>query len=76
VLVHDLVYSVAGGKWLFEKSCYRKLRLPVDWLEDALRRTDFAVHKGQAGRLLWLVGEKPLMVPLSIKFFPTLVPSR
>jgi SAM-dependent methyltransferase len=58
VLVHDLIYSLAGGKWLFEKSCYRKLRLPIDWLEDAFKRIGFAVHKGQAGRLLCLVGQK------------------
>jgi SAM-dependent methyltransferase len=59
VLVHDLVYSREGSQWLLEKSSYRKLRLPVDWLENAMVRVGFVVHKGQAGRLLRLVGQKP-----------------
>jgi SAM-dependent methyltransferase len=59
VLVHDLVYSREGHQWLLEKSSYRKLRLPVDWLEDALVHVGFVVLKGQAGRLLRLVGQKP-----------------
>ncbi len=59
VLVHDLVYSREGLQWLLEKSSYRKLRLPIDWLEDAMVRVGFIVHRGQAGRLLRLVGQKP-----------------
>jgi SAM-dependent methyltransferase len=59
VLVHDLVYSREGSKWLLEKSSYRKLRLPIDWLEDAMVQVGFIVHRGQAGRLNRLVGEKP-----------------
>lgn len=59
VLVQDLVYSREGSKWLLEKSSYRKLRLPIDWLEDAMVRVGFIVHKGQAGRLICLVGQKP-----------------
>jgi hypothetical protein len=47
---HDLVYSREGSKWLLEKSSYRKLRLPIDWLEDATARVGFIVHRGQAGR--------------------------
>jgi SAM-dependent methyltransferase len=59
VLVHDLLYNREGRQWRLEKSSYRKLRLPVDWLEDAMVRVGFKVHRGQAGRLLRLVGHKP-----------------
>lgn len=59
VLVHDLVYSREGPQWRFEKSSYRKLRLAIDWLEDAMVRVGFVVYRGQAGRLLRLVGQKP-----------------
>ena len=58
VLVHDLVYSREGEQWHFEKSSYRKLRLPVEWLENAVIRVGFSVQRGQAGRLLRLVGQK------------------
>jgi hypothetical protein len=57
---HDLVYSREGSKWLLEKSSYRKLRLPIDWLEDATARVGFIVHRGASGeRLVRLVGQKP-----------------
>ncbi|WP_268807282.1 class I SAM-dependent methyltransferase [Bryocella elongata] len=59
VMVHDLVYSRVNHQWLLEKSSYRKLRLPIGWLDDAMVRVGFVVHKGQAGRLLRLVGRKP-----------------
>jgi SAM-dependent methyltransferase len=59
VLVHDLVYSREDHQWILEKSSYRKLRLPIDWLEEAMVRAGFIVHRGQAGRLLRLVGQKP-----------------
>jgi hypothetical protein len=59
VLVHDLVYSREGLRWLLEKSSYRKLRLPVDWLEDAMVHVGLIVQRGQAGRLTRLVGQKP-----------------
>jgi SAM-dependent methyltransferase len=58
VLVHDLVYSRDGAQWKLEKSSYRKLRLPVRWLEDAMTNVGFAVSRGQAGRLTRLVGRK------------------
>ncbi|HTU51171.1 MAG TPA: class I SAM-dependent methyltransferase [Acidobacteriaceae bacterium] len=58
VLVYDLVYSREGSKWLLEKSAYRKLRLPADWLQDAMKRAGFIVHTGQAGRFIRLVGQK------------------
>jgi SAM-dependent methyltransferase len=58
VLVHDLVYSRNGQQWLLEKSSYRKLRLPIAWLEDAMAQVGFVVHRGHAGRLLLLVGQK------------------
>jgi SAM-dependent methyltransferase len=58
VLVHDLVYSREGQQWLLHKSCYRKLRLSIDWLENAMVRAGFVLQRGQAGRLLRLVGHK------------------
>ena len=56
VMVHDLVYRRDGGRWALEKSCYRKLRLGVDWLVSAMERAGFEVERGVAGRLIRLVG--------------------
>jgi SAM-dependent methyltransferase len=58
VLVHDLVYTREKKQWKLEKSSYRKLRLPVKWLEDAMTNAGFEVNRGQAGRLIRLVGRK------------------
>jgi len=41
-----------------EKSCYRKLRLGVEWLVGAMREAGFEVERGVAGRLIRLVGRK------------------
>jgi SAM-dependent methyltransferase len=60
VLVHDLVYSLEGQQWLLHKGNYRKLRLPIGWLENAMIQVGFVVQRGQAGRLALLVGNKPL----------------
>jgi len=58
VMVHDLVYRRDGARWVLEKSCYRKLRLAVDWLVQAMKDAGFVVERGQAGRLIRLVGRK------------------
>ena len=58
VMVHDLVYSKEQAGWNFEKSSYRKLRLAVDWLEDAMTNVGFQVSRGTAGRLVRLLGKK------------------
>lgn len=58
VMVHDLVHTRGAAGWQFEKSCYRKLRLPLDWLERALLDSGFTVTRGQAGRLLRLISIK------------------
>jgi SAM-dependent methyltransferase len=58
VTVHDLVYRRDGSRWVLEKSCYRKLRLGVDWLVGAMEAAGFVVERGQAGRLIRLVGRK------------------
>jgi SAM-dependent methyltransferase len=58
VMVHDLVYLRDGGRWVLEKSCYRKLRLGVEWLEGVIREVGFEVERGVAGRLIRLVGKK------------------
>ena len=58
VLVHDLVYCRENAQWKLEKSNYRKLRLPVQWLEDTMTSAGFSVSRGQAGRLTRMVGQK------------------
>jgi SAM-dependent methyltransferase len=58
VMVHDLVYRRDGSRWALEKSCYRKLRLGVEWLVGAMREAGFEVERGVAGRLIRLVGRK------------------
>jgi SAM-dependent methyltransferase len=58
VMVHDLVSRRVHGRWEMEKSCYRKLRLPVEWLEGAMRDVGMTVERGSAGRLVRLVGRK------------------
>jgi SAM-dependent methyltransferase len=58
VMVHDLVYQRDGGRWVLEKSCYRKLRLGVEWLVGAMQNGGFEVERGVAGRLIRLVGRK------------------
>ena len=58
VMVHDLVYRRDGSRWVLEKSCYRKLRLGVDWLMGSMREVGFEVERGLAGRLIRLVGRK------------------
>jgi SAM-dependent methyltransferase len=60
VQVHDLIYSREDERWQLHKSSYRKLRLPIGWLENAMVQAGFVVQRGQAGRLLRLVGCKPL----------------
>ena len=59
VMVHDLIYEKDDSGWKLQKSCYRKLRLPVDWLEQAMTSAGFVVHRGLAGRMMRLVGTKP-----------------
>ena len=58
VMVHDLIYERQESTWTLEKSCYPKLRLPIQWLDDAMTSTGFAVERGAAGRLTRLVGTK------------------
>jgi len=58
-MVHDLVYEKEASDWKLQKSCYRKLRLPTDWLEQAMTSAGFVVHRGLAGRMTRLVGIKP-----------------
>lgn len=51
VKVHDLVHQKVDGKWNFNKSYYRKLRLSKDWVETQLFKAGFtqvqsSVNKG------------------------------
>ncbi len=58
VMVHDLVYTRESSGWRFEKSSYKKLRLPVQWLENAMTSVGLEVSRSMAGRLARLVGRK------------------
>jgi SAM-dependent methyltransferase len=43
VVVNDLIHvRDAGGKWILKKSCYEKLRLPVEWLCNELLAADLS----------------------------------
>lgn len=49
VVVHDLLYSRRPeGGWAFQSSCYRKLRLPVDWVLEQLREAGFDASESSA----------------------------
>ena len=51
VKVHDLVYSRgADGAMALNKSMYRKLRLPLDWVKAALADAGFAVAHEETAR--------------------------
>ena len=59
VKVHDLVHSKTNGQWKFNKSFYRKLRLPPDWVKNQLVQAGFpevavAIENG----LVTIVAEK------------------
>jgi len=59
VAVHDLLYERAGTAWQLRASTYRKLRLPIAWLEDALKDAGLApVERRPAGRLSGLIAWK------------------
>ncbi|MGK5740296.1 class I SAM-dependent methyltransferase [Micromonospora sp. URMC 103] len=50
VRVHDLVHTRdADGTWQFDKSSYRKLRLPTTWVRDLLHEAGFVVAPPVSG---------------------------
>lgn len=58
VQINDLVYFREGSQWKLEKSNYRKLRLPVAWVEEAMSSIGLTVTRRQVGRLICLMGRK------------------
>jgi hypothetical protein len=55
-VVHDLLQEEDGGRWQLRASAYRKLRLPVPWMEAALRAAGFGqIECKPAGRLTGLI---------------------
>ncbi len=56
VVVHDLIHIREAWGWRLEKSCYRKLRLGLDWMAEALFTAGFQVesHKLPSGLILML----------------------
>lgn len=46
VLVHDLLYEWNGERWIFDASCYPKIRIAPDWLEASLKERGFSVERG------------------------------
>ena len=45
VQVHDIVYIKTKDKWNLNKSCYRKIRLSVDWVEKQLSHIGFKIEE-------------------------------
>jgi SAM-dependent methyltransferase len=41
VKIHDIVYTKTNDGWKLNKSCYRKIRLSVDWVEEQLLAVGF-----------------------------------
>lgn len=58
-VVHDLLHEREGERWRFRASAYRKLRLPVNWVQAQLHAAGFSrvAHK-PAGRLTGLLAQK------------------
>ena len=45
VKIHDIVYIKTHGKWALNKSCYRKIRLSVEWAENQLLNIGFKLEE-------------------------------
>ena len=55
VVVHDLIYIRRGDGWDLRKSCYRKLRLGVDWVVSQLEAQDFVLLSKEQTEGVWNV---------------------
>ena len=49
VKIHDIVYIKTDGKWELNKSCYRKIRLSVEWTENQLLSIGFKIEESSNG---------------------------
>jgi hypothetical protein len=43
IKVHDLVYEQIDSAWTFNKSFYRKIRIPLKWTTEALLKTGLRI---------------------------------
>ncbi|SNB46819.1 bifunctional 2-polyprenyl-6-hydroxyphenol methylase/3-demethylubiquinol 3-O-methyltransferase UbiG [Geobacter sp. DSM 9736] len=60
VMVHDLVYQRRGGGWDLLKSCYPKLRLPLDPLLGLFTEVGFDIEEcGSNGGMVTIICSKP-----------------
>ena len=60
VIVHDLVNIREGDeKWTLQKSSYRKIRLSIDWVREALSAAGLAITAQHSGRLIMIAATKP-----------------
>ena len=44
VKVHDIIYEKNANQWVMKKGCFRKLRIPPQWLSGYLRKAGFAIE--------------------------------
>lgn len=49
-LAHDIVHTREGEHWRFAKGCYRKLRLPQQWLADQLAALGLPLRHAETTR--------------------------
>jgi len=60
VTVTDIIHQREDGGWRMDKSSYRKLRLPAEWVAAELQALGFRIaYNAPAGRLHALVARKP-----------------
>ena len=45
VKVHDLVYTHQGDNWQLNKSQYKKLKIPFDWIKEQIESLSFQIEK-------------------------------
>ncbi len=59
VLVHDLVYTRKHDTWEFRKSSYRKLRIPLEWALERLKKKGFVIKSSNNDKgMITIVAEK------------------
>ena len=49
VKIHDIVYIKTDTGWQLNKSCYRKIRLSVSWVENQLINIGFTLAESSNG---------------------------
>jgi len=44
VKVHDIIYEKTGNRWVMQKSWFRKLRIPPQWVRECLQKIGFGIE--------------------------------